>query len=522
MRGYFSYYMKSSSYSLAFFLSLLLLFRWSIAADGILIEQWQVLRDSNQVFQSEIVDGRFYRVIKKPSTVRLRAILDSKKLKNNTNQPLYIYIPQIDTSYFAVYLDGQIIGSFGFENERTAHVWYQPFIFKLPEKIAVDSNIEFLISGVYEIGIDFPVTIINETQKSKYAVLYFLTSLALPIATGLALTLSVILYSIAMNLSNNKKEIYRHLAIASFFATVWLFDLFAFPTMGSVTTFLILRKIFVASGYLGFAALLYAIDKEVSSSLSKTGKVMVATNFIGAASLLFSPSNYLLKEISNNVALLLLANAVYLFFKSLKMYSRVLMGFIMFFIYAVLHDGISMFFSTGTKLLSGFGIASMFAGFAYTLVQEYKQMVVQITMSHIKSITDPLTNAYNRGALSGIVFSPDDAFVYIDMDRFKEINDKHGHDTGDEILKLLVSTIKRNIRSNDMVVRMGGDEFLVVLRSCPVNKAQEIFEKISKEFYLSHILHPKFSYGIVQYQFNLEKTIRVVDDLMYKMKESRR
>lgn len=500
----------------------MLVFRWSILATGVPVKEWKVLRDDSSLFQEKSIKKTFYKVLKKPSVVKLRAILDTENLKTKVQKPLYLYIPQIDTSYFEVHVDGKLIGSYGFENDRTAHVWYQPFFFKLPESFTEKSNIDFVIAGVYEIGIDFPVKIIDESQKWKYTTLSFLTNIALPISTGLALTLSVILYSIAMNLSASKKEIYRHLAIASFFGAIWMFDLFPFPTMGSELTFLILRKIFVASGYIGFAALFYGFNKEISNGLSIRDKIVIIVNFSAAFAVFLAFSNYNLKLLTNYISVILIFNSAYLFIKSLRMYSRLLFGFVMFFVYTTIHDGMTLFFSTNSKLLSGFGIVSLFAGFSYTLVKEYKEMMVQITMSHLRSITDPLTGAYNRGAISEMIFTQDDTFVYIDMDKFKEINDKHGHDVGDEILKLLVSTIKKNIRSNDVVVRMGGDEFLVVLKNCPMHKAEEIFAKILSEFSASHNLKPNFSYGVVQYQVNLERTIRAVDDLMYKMKELKR
>jgi len=53
--------------------------------------------------------------------------------------------------------------------------------------------------------------------------------------------------------------------------------------------------------------------------------------------------------------------------------------------------------------------------------------------------------------------------LMIDVDRFKEINDQHGHHTGDMVLKEIADVLKATVRQTDMIVRYGGDEFLVVL-----------------------------------------------------------
>jgi diguanylate cyclase (GGDEF)-like protein len=149
-------------------------------------------------------------------------------------------------------------------------------------------------------------------------------------------------------------------------------------------------------------------------------------------------------------------------------------------------------------------------------------MFVKVTLTHMKSITDELTGAYNRGVLPEITTSKNDTFVYIDLDNLKDINDIYGHDVGDEVLKLLVENIKSHLRSTDLIIRMGGDEFLVILKDCTKDKANEIFERLSLTFMTNHPLHPTFSYGILTFEKSFSETLKNVDTLMYKMKESRK
>lgn len=89
-----------------------------------------------------------------------------------------------------------------------------------------------------------------------------------------------------------------------------------------------------------------------------------------------------------------------------------------------------------------------------------------------QAIRDPLTGVFNRRYFSEVINKEKErsrrygraiGFLLIDVDRFKQINDTHGHQTGDQVLKEVAAFLKNQIRASEMVVRYGGDEFLIVL-----------------------------------------------------------
>ncbi|WP_448522430.1 GGDEF domain-containing protein [Pseudothermotoga sp.] len=189
---------------------------------------------------------------------------------------------------------------------------------------------------------------------------------------------------------------------------------------------------------------------------------------------------------------MLFFNAFYITYRIFHTYSKVLAGFSLFFVLTVIFDAFVLLLRVKFKMLSSFGVASLFLGFSYNLVTEYREMMVRATVSHMKSLIDPLSGAYNRGVLVETTFDEKDCFVYLDLNSFKQINDTYGHEVGDKILVLLVNTIRLKIKQDDVVVRMGGDEFLVVVRNCYPVVVKKLSTTSLVEFQNSHELKPTF------------------------------
>lgn len=81
---------------------------------------------------------------------------------------------------------------------------------------------------------------------------------------------------------------------------------------------------------------------------------------------------------------------------------------------------------------------------------------------HTQMLRDPLTGLYNRaGAEKHVDVSEPGALLFIDIDNFKEVNDTFGHHEGDRVLHEVADTLRRSFRADDVIVRMGGDEFVV-------------------------------------------------------------
>ncbi len=106
------------------------------------------------------------------------------------------------------------------------------------------------------------------------------------------------------------------------------------------------------------------------------------------------------------------------------------------------------------------------------------------------STFDMLTNVHNRRAFDQDILKEVNranrnnaplSCLFIDLDYFKAINDTHGHQTGDRVLKTIGLLLKRILRKTDLIARYGGEEFAILLPGCAETQAQQVAENLRKQ-----------------------------------------
>ncbi len=160
---------------------------------------------------------------------------------------------------------------------------------------------------------------------------------------------------------------------------------------------------------------------------------------------------------------------------------------------------------------------------AYTLVYMYYS-------TRKKSFIDPLTKIYNRQYLSEFLETTslqDYHLMMIDLDNFKLVNDNFGHDAGDEVLISVVGEIKSQIRHEDILIRFGGEEFLLLVYKKELKDSIIVAQRIRKAV-MNHVIETQnnqinmtISIGVNPFPYyakNIEEAIKIADEQLYKAK----
>ena len=157
------------------------------------------------------------------------------------------------------------------------------------------------------------------------------------------------------------------------------------------------------------------------------------------------------------------------------------------------------------------------------------------------SMTDPLTSLWNRRYFieksnlefkRSLRYGRDLSFVILDIDNFKNVNDKYGHGVGDEVIKSIADNLREKIRGSDFLCRWGGEEFVILLAETKKSMAALLVERIRCELNFLSVKTDKgeievtISYGISGMcdlnndDMSFDRIYELADKRLYEAKNS--
>jgi diguanylate cyclase (GGDEF)-like protein len=170
------------------------------------------------------------------------------------------------------------------------------------------------------------------------------------------------------------------------------------------------------------------------------------------------------------------------------------------------------------------------------LQMEMAERKVAIEELEQLAITDPLTSLFNRRKFDELLayeiernqrYKAGLSLIMCDIDHFKQINDKFGHNVGDNALKTFSDKVTENLREVDIFARWGGEEFMILMPNANIDSACSVAEKLRKTIENTNIKKVDVltaSFGVTHYNSNdtAESFVKRVDKALYKAKQQGR
>lgn len=185
-------------------------------------------------------------------------------------------------------------------------------------------------------------------------------------------------------------------------------------------------------------------------------------------------------------------------------------------------------------------LATLFVvlAFIYDIYKLYQKGLEDYLESYENSIRDSLTHLYDRryfnktlaSRIKGASEVSPVSLFFIDIDRFKSINDGYGHPVGDKVIRRVADTMVASVRKTDVVARYGGEEFAIILKGLNSKSASKIAEnirnRVSEEVHVhggpEKVTVSVGVYTITDHHLSADESVSRADSAMYQAKKSGR
>ena len=418
----------------------------------------------------------------------------------------YIVFPRLDVNAMKVYVNGNLVFSVGDRN-AASKLWSQtiaiPVVFKSGNndiKLCVQS------AGTMRMLVN-PFVSENPwiyVWVAKIFYLYFsYFAFAFSLITGV--------FFLIISFWVEKERLlftlmgFTGILIGLFFNIIGFYiNAFPFPFH------ILLSKIWIVS--LLPAMLFYYLSLRAVSGVSNVKIGYESLGIIGIlafASFVFVKQPVLAKIMTTTLPLILPLLLLYPYIQLVKKKDEIFLVPITILMISSVHYYFSILVVKYNYPILVYGLTYNMGAFVNYYMKKFQQLM-------ISSEYDELTGANVRNTLKKLEYTGNDVIAFVDINDFKKYNDNFGHEKGDEVLKDFVYTVKRNIKGNDLIIRYGGDEFVIVFRNCSKKNARAVMNKINSEF--KKKFPSGISYGIERFVGDMKATIESADGKMYMMK----
>ena len=452
---------------------------------------------------------RFY--LEKPRWVIVRG-----KYLSGESKDTFLVLRMVDAQGIEVDLNGKVVFKIGGDGSASK-IWRATF----PVAVHINKGMnEFVFKLWGKYGVSMPAQPFLSDNPWPYALFMNTVQTIIPMALSPVFIAIGIFFLYAVSVlpkdegNRRDKRAFFYFSLSMLSTGIFLLYYFTFPNFSNIDFYYGVINKSAALSTILMLVFFYATFESMNDNF-KISRYSIPIGILSVVVLSFFDYRYSVEFVNLFLPFFTAGMAVTLIsFAARQRYSLLILSMITL-IASVVQYITSVSLGTSVVLPAIVSVAITAFVMMNTKLRDYIKYMRVANLSKI----DALTGIYNRKILGEVELEKGDSVVFIDINKFKMLNDTLGHDYGDEILRTLSQVITENIKGKDYAVRYGGDEFLIILRDCSKSCADEIMKKLSEDFRIRS--NTTISYGISEYTGNLEKAISEADKKMYDMKNGR-
>lgn len=474
--------------------------------------QWEILHEGKQ----QTVNIPYYQPIGEEGVYTYRKQFGVVEADTLVISDLSAYGYQIS-------LNGTMIKKLNEEETKTANIWNRTLMVVFDSALLKNQNLlEIQIYTVSDHGINtLPYLAYQKDVLDRVAISHYLENDVYLFSIGASVTLAFVLFALGLGIPE-KKGFHYSFALGMVFVGVYLLDYPYRIYSGNPTVFLIFKKIIFSSLYFSGLMLLQGVEYYLygKKRFSKGFRWIIGI-IIGI--FLFLPDFNTVRNFNGMVLFVLFTMVI---FATVQIYLKRDSAFIFaatILALCAINDMLKVIFSLNFIYMIRFGIIITVLSIGFLLVEFFRNTYGSMMIANGKAMRDPLTGAFNRNVLEKIQPGTNDMLVLLDFDDFKMINDIYGHAEGDWVLTTFTQKTLELLRVEDMLIRIGGDEFMIVMKNCSETTAIARVEKIRQMMAQTIERYDfSFSYGHCSLQNGITDAFSTSDERLYRMKNARK
>jgi diguanylate cyclase (GGDEF)-like protein len=438
-----------------------------------------------------------------------------------------LVLPRISGNAVEVILNDKTIYKLGDFDAPTANLWNSHLIVMLPEPLQAENQLKLRVaSSIIGIGMSAVPYITNFSEASQRVILVDMIFNIVPMMTSGAALIIGLMLLISCYLRHQWNTAEYFIGIGLLFCVGYNYDIYFRASSGNLLQFLWVIKIIVVFGYLACLSLMCGLEVYIWNRLN-ISRWAAAAIFSAALVLLLAPDLYwftLLNQAGTVLIFIIMTVFSLMVFKAPQKADWLHLIAVLIVI-GLLQEIYELVFYSAAPVFLPYIISLSTIIIGVNLILEYNRLFNENSLLRHTNNLDPLTGALNRRILKEIDIHVYRFTVLIDLNGFKELNDQYGHMMGDEVIIKFASICRSNLRQDDLLIRWGGDEFLLAFAKIPQNSSgyktvENIIQRIKTQFAAAYPdLNLSFSYGIRPVQSSFEQSVVEADRLMYAMKE---